>query len=205
MPVGQLINAGMGLLLQGGQDRRQVRQEGRLLEQQLGFDFEKMDYQQQLQKDLWEATNYPAQMKQLEKAGLSPGLFYGMSGAGGTTTGSPGGGVQGGKAAGHSGEIMGMSLLNEQRKLIEAQTEKTEAEAEKTAGVDTDEAKTRIESLSQGIKNQKAVERLNNVQGNIAEIEQEIKEGSYEDVISTMKYTARRTDRDWETIIQCVT
>ena len=37
--------------------------------------------------DIWEKTNYKAQMGQLEKAGLNAGLIYGMGGAGGTLGG----------------------------------------------------------------------------------------------------------------------
>lgn len=48
---------------------------------------------QNLQLDTWEKTNYPAQMEMLKEAGLNPALLYGMSGGGGTTTGSQSGGT----------------------------------------------------------------------------------------------------------------
>ena len=146
--LSQVIGAGLGLALQGHNDRRQVRQEGRLLEQQLGFDFRKMDYQNKLQKDLWDQTNFGAQMKHLKEAGLNPGLIYGMGGAGGATAGAPGAGVAGGKSPQGGNELMGMGLQNAQLELMKAQTEKTKAEADKTAGVDTKEAETRIQSGS---------------------------------------------------------
>ena len=61
-----------------------------------------MDYSYGKQMDMWNATNYPAQVEQLNKAGLNPALEYGMKGGGGVTTGSPTTGVQGG-AAGNIG------------------------------------------------------------------------------------------------------
>ena len=35
--------------------------------------------------EMWEKTNYPAQIEQMKKAGLSPALMYGQAGAGGGT------------------------------------------------------------------------------------------------------------------------
>ena len=37
---------------------------------------------------MWKDTNYSAQMEELKKAGLNPGLLYGMSGGGATTIGT---------------------------------------------------------------------------------------------------------------------
>lgn len=192
MPIGQAINAGMGLLLQGHNDRRQVRQEGRLLEQQLGFDFRKMDKQAEIQEELWKKTNYPAQVEQIEKAGLNAGLFYGMSGAGGAIAGAGGAGVAGGKAPQGGSEILGMTMQQAQLDLMEAQADKTEAEAEKIAGVDTKEAETRIANLTQGIENQRVNARLGRIQGDIAEIEKEIKDGSFDDAMDMIRYNAKQ-------------
>lgn len=193
-------NTGLGLLLQGHNDRRQLTQQGKLLQQQLGFDFQKMNYQYDKQFEMWQKTNYPEQVNQLKLAGLNPALMYGMSGGGGTTTGAGATGVGSANAPIGGNEILGMQLLNSQRSLIEAQTQKTKAEAEKIAGVDTAEAEKRIESLTQGIENQKAVERLNQIQGNIAEIEEMIKEEGYESILSTIKYTARISEKQLEAL-----
>ena len=92
-----------------------------------------------------------------KKAGLNPGLIYGMSGGGGVTTGSgSGGSVSGGNAAGHSGEatalaqtIVGLGLQRAQQKNIEADTKLKEAQAAKTEGVDTAEAESRIKLNTQ--------------------------------------------------------
>ena len=74
--------------------------------------------------DIWEKTNYKAQMGQLEKAGLNPGLIYGMGGSGGTLGGSSA--TAQGAAGTGSMDIAGaaqIALLNAQRENIEADTE----------------------------------------------------------------------------------
>ena len=43
-------------------------------------------FNQEQQFDLWNKTNYEAQVEHIKKAGLSPALMYGGSGAGGATT-----------------------------------------------------------------------------------------------------------------------
>jgi len=46
-----------------------------------------------LQMDMWNKTNYGAQIDHMKQAGLNPALMYGMGGGGGATTGSQGGGA----------------------------------------------------------------------------------------------------------------
>lgn len=82
-------------------------------------------------------------------------------------------------------------MLQAEKELVKAQTQKTTAEANKIKGVDTEEAQARIKDLTQGIKNKEAVERLTRVQTQIEEINLLIQEGSHEDVISTIRYTSR--------------
>ena len=79
--------------------------------------------------DIWEKTNYKAQMGQLEKAGLNPGLIYGMGGAGGTLGGSSA--TAQGAAGTGAIDIAGaaqIALLNAQRENIEADTENKRAD-----------------------------------------------------------------------------
>ena len=48
---------------------------------------------QKHQLEMWEKTNYPAQVAQMRKAGLNPALMYGQAGAGGQLGGTaPSGG-----------------------------------------------------------------------------------------------------------------
>ena len=48
---------------------------------------------QQRNKNMWDYTNFENQKQHLLNANLSPGLFYGGTGAGGQTTGGQGSGV----------------------------------------------------------------------------------------------------------------
>lgn len=103
--------------------------------------------QHESQMDMWKATNYKEQILQMKKAGLSPGLIYGQSGGSGATTGSLGAGSAS-KADVTPIDLKGgaeIAMMESQKKLLDAQTEKTKAEAEKTAGVDTEATKTQTE------------------------------------------------------------
>ena len=82
------------------QQRRHQRHQIQLMGIQQGNQMELNQQGMQLQKQLWDQTNYEAQVKHMNKAGLGIGLMYGGSGAGGATTGSQtGGSAQGGQAA----------------------------------------------------------------------------------------------------------
>lgn len=135
--AGQAANTGLGLLLEKHNDKRQLRQHQQLGEQQLGLNVRQLQAQKEADLQMWRDTNFSAQMEQIKKAGLSPGLIYGMGGAGGTMTGGSGGAVSGPTPPTGGGEIMGLQLMGAQKKLLEAQTQKTQAEAEKVAGPDT--------------------------------------------------------------------
>lgn len=146
--AGQLFGAGMGLLLEGHNDRRQRRQQEELQKLQIAGQKEMTDYNYAKQLQMWHDTNYSAQVAELEKAGLNPGLIYGMKGGGGVTTGSGGGSVQGATAPSGGGEAIAgaqmgiqLQLLNAQKELINAQRNKTNAEAEKISGPDTENIK----------------------------------------------------------------
>lgn len=165
-----LIGGTLGEIFGGLDDRRQVSQQHRLTDIQLDAQKNMMDYGYQKQMDMWNATNYPAQMQQLEKAGLNPGLMYAKGGPGGVT-GTPSGSVTGGTAQQNPGEIvqaMGIAnqntLLESQRKLVEAQARETNVRADKESGVDTQLGQTQIASLTQGIQNQKAQQALTQAQ-----------------------------------------
>ena len=58
------------------------------------------------QMEMWENTNYPAQVEQIKKAGLNPAMLYGQSGGGATVTGSGGASVGGGSASDESSRRM---------------------------------------------------------------------------------------------------
>lgn len=139
-----VVDAGLGLILGGINDKRQVRQQQKLQEMQIQGQQRMMDYSMNKQLEMWRATNYGAQKAELEKAGLNAGLLYGMKGGGGVTTGSPGGNVQGAAAPSGGGEAvatMGMGLQRElleaQKEVLVTQAEKNRADAASKSGVET--------------------------------------------------------------------
>ena len=105
------IGAGFGLLLQKGQDRRQIKQQEKLQALEIAGQKQLTDYNQEKALEMWEKTGYGAQKEQMKGAGLNPGLMYGMSGGGGQTAQVAPGNVSGGNASGQSGEAMGMALM----------------------------------------------------------------------------------------------
>lgn len=199
----------MGMVMGGINDRRQISQQQKLQDMQMKGQREMREYERQKQMQMWKDTNYSAQMGELKKAGLNPGLIYGMSGGGGTTTGSGGGaGPTGASAPSGGGEMQSMigmgiqsALLEAQRKNIEANTEKTKAE---TANVPLTGEQT------------KAQTGLTNVNTELAKIEQQIKGSTIEAAIRTIdaagekmineaemgRYGVTMKDKTWETEVE---
>jgi len=115
---------------------------------------------QQYAKDYWDYTNAENQVEHLKNSGLNIGLMYGQSGAGGM--GASGGARQESPDQAQ-GNPIGMALqvqqIEQQRRmndaqiaLAEAQANKANKEANKIAGVDTQEALKRIEEASSRIE-----------------------------------------------------
>ena len=119
----------------GFNDRRQLRQQGKLNEQQYAIDGRALARQKAADLEFWKATSYPGQVAMMKEANLSPGLAYGMSGGGGASIGGTAT-TNAAKAPSGGGEIMGMQLMAAQRDLLKAQTIKTEEKAKNVAGVD---------------------------------------------------------------------
>jgi len=83
-----------------------------------------------LQMDMWNKTNYGAQVKHMEDAGLNPALMYGMGGGGGTTAGSQGGGsaASGQAQAQTAMDMANIGLIRAQIENIKTDTKNKEAD-----------------------------------------------------------------------------
>lgn len=202
-----LLNTGLGLALQGHNDRRQIEQQKKLGQQQLGLDIQKMSAQKAMDLQMWKDTNYKAQKEEMEKAGLNPALLYGTSGGGGTTVGNSGGSVSSGQAPQGGGEIMGIMMQKAQLDLMKAQVEATKADANlknvdagKKGGIDTELGKAQVESLLQGVSNQKATEELTKIQSRLNNLELNLKEDSYGDALDNIRYTAQKIEEEFRNI-----
>ena len=160
-----LIGTGMGLLLEGHNDRRQLRQQEKLQNLEIKGSKELTDYNAAKQLEMWKATNYPAQIEQMKLAGLNPALAYGMGG-GGVTANVATGKTSGGQAPSGGGEIVAAQAMGLQLRMQEAQIKNIEADTNlKNADANNKplqgkyiEAST--SSLLQGIENAKAQKNL---------------------------------------------
>jgi len=200
-----LLNTGIGLALEGHNDRRQLEQQYKLQAQQMQGQKHMTDYNMQKQLELWKATNYGAQMEQLKAAGLNPGLIYGMSGGGGQTANLAQGQVSGGEApkGGHEvidmqGMGMQMALLQAQKRVLETQADKNAAEAQKTSGIDTagvkqsiTESQTRVDSLLQGIDNARQQHEIQKLEITLKNIENYEKQATQSDRMDYIEYQTK--------------
>lgn len=175
--VKNAANAGLGLLLQGHNDRRQLKQQQKLGEQQLKFNKEQMEFGKSLDLDMWNKTNYGAQVQHMKDAGLSPGLAYGMSGGGGATVGGGGGNVSAPNAPQGGGEILALQMLGAQKDLVEAQTRKTEEETNSIAGVERE---------------------LTGAKARVEKIEGQMMADTYEETFSRIRAEAQKAEEEWK-------
>lgn len=116
-----------------------------------------------IQKDVWNYTNFENQMKHIKAAGLSPGLIYGQAGAGGASTGSGSGPSAGG--AGAAPNVIGMALQLKNLNLAERQMDINEKIANADINLKTAEAnKANEEAGTQG-----SIRELNKVTAELKE------------------------------------
>lgn len=179
MIANDVLSAGMGLLLEKHNDQRQINQQQKLTNMQLSANQQMSDYNFNNQYQMWLKTNYPAQVEQMEKAGLNPALAYGMGGGGGTTTGSPSGGISGAAAPSGGHEIMDIAQQGLQNQLLQAQVQNINADTEKKkAEVPNVNAST--QNILQDTDNKKAQEIGQKISNDIQTIDLQIK-GKTED------------------------
>lgn len=124
-------SAGFGMLSSNTNQKRQYGQTKNLMGLQNKYQRGLNQQGHDLQMDMWNKTNYKAQLEHMKAAGLNPGLMYGMGGGGGSTTGSQGGGSQSMGNA-EQQKIMGIegAMAMTQMELMKAQANKANAEAD---------------------------------------------------------------------------
>lgn len=173
MGIGSAIGGiaqGLGSILTiGAQKRAATKQFERQKELQ--------EHAGEKQMDIWNRTNYGAQVDHMKRAGLNPALMYGMGGGAGGTTGSVGTGQANQENVMDIGGAVAQNrLVQAQVENLKAQTQKTEVEAEKIAGVDTE--KTTAET------------GLTNIQAELQRINAEVAGRTKEQAISYIKDNA---------------
>nr|DAK97091.1 MAG TPA: DNA pilot protein [Microviridae sp.] len=180
---GSLISGAIGMIGGAISDRRNYKNQLKLMERQQQYNKELGEINQGYAKEMaainqqyalqagkqshlynqemWDYTNYENQVKHLEAAGLNPALLYGQGGGGGATAaggavgngqGTAGQAPSGGSPQAIKSQIIEGAGMGVQLGLMEAQAEalrakaaKDNADAEKTAGVDTELTKSLTE------------------------------------------------------------
>lgn len=125
---GQALGLMTGAIAGGMADKRQFDQAANLQGLQIIGQKHMTDYNMKKQLEMWKATNYKAQIEEMKKAGLNPGMIYGMSGSGGTTSNINTGNVQGQSAASTGGEYSQFAQQGMQLQLLKAQKDNIEAD-----------------------------------------------------------------------------
>lgn len=190
---GSLISGAIGMIGGAISDRRNYKNQLKLMEQQQQYNKELGEINQGYAKEMaainqqyalqagkqshlynqqmWDYTNYENQVKHLEAAGLNPALLYGQGGGGGATAAGGavgnGQGIAGQAPSGGSpqtvksqiieGAGMGvqLGLMEAQVEALKAKAAKDNADAEKTAGADTELTKslTALNKVEMDVKN----------------------------------------------------
>jgi len=137
-------------------ERRNYRNNRRLMELQYNNQRQLNQQGHDLQFDMWNKTNYGAQKRHMMEAGLNPALMYGSAGASGTTGSQSGGSASMGSS--QQGKVMDLqnALLGAQIKGIEAKANSDNASADATRGYKADESGASKDKIRQDIENLKA-------------------------------------------------
>lgn len=184
-----LITGGIGRTLGLSWSPRKAMQEQfkynkKIMALQNQYQQQAAEQSQQYAKDYWDYTNAENQVEHLKNAGLSIGLMYGQSGAGGM--GASGGARQESPEQ-PQGNPVAMALqtqqIEQQRRmndaqiaLAEAQASKAREEARKIGGVDIEEAYKRIEEIGVKIENLIADKKLKEADTKLSEAKKETEE-----------------------------
>lgn len=156
LTMGQQIGvnaAGMGLGLLGQAAGNLINQgyQRDMMQYQANIQKDLMKYQNAMALDMWNKTNYEAQRRHMEKAGLNVGLMYGKGGGGGATTGA---GMPSGPSApaGQQGmalqgiqTAMNLKMMDAEIKLKEAQARNLDSNSDTT----NQSRETLIENMKQ--------------------------------------------------------
>lgn len=193
------MDLGHGIITGKLEDKRQIKQTKKLMGMEERASKRMAGFNSELAYEMWLKTNYAAQREQMEKAGLNPGLMYGGTGAGGTTTGAgTGQGPKAGSATGGTplaqsmGIEMNKRMQTAQIANIEANTEKTKVDTQKTAGVDTEKTGAEVQNLKQLTTNAELQNKINNYEKEIKGIEANISNQTQDQVINQINIATEK-------------
>lgn len=193
MVAGQALNTGMGMLQSRINDQRQLQQNKKLMEQQTQAGKDMARFNKQMSLDMWEATGYEAQRKQMEAAGINPALMYGSAGSGGTTQGASADMPSSSAAPAGGGEIgmgmiqgMQMQMMQAQKDNVQADTKLKDTQADKLKGVDTDSTKADTDLTLQKTESEKLNTAILGIQEGIEQVNLRVKQGTEDDAVKAV-------------------
>jgi len=131
---------GLGMIGGSGMSRKQYHRQKKLMGFQKGHQMDLNEHGKKMSMDLWNATNYGAQVEHMKDAGLNPALMYGTPGQGGSTNASGGGSAQSGQAPQERVMDMSNMLMAAQMNKLNSDAELNEAKAEATRGYERKES-----------------------------------------------------------------
>lgn len=180
-----MLGAIMGVIgaasaLQSGSNQSYNEEQAQLRQAQINK--EQAKYSQGLAMEYWDYTNWENQVDHLKKAGLNPALMYAKGGAGGQTGGGQAQGVglspsnQEAVKAQQIGMALQLAQLKSQIEVNESVAKKNTAEAEKTAGVDTEAAKMGIKLSEAQVLSEKERKNVLYWEAEVAQSESVLKE-----------------------------
>jgi len=133
-----------GMAYDHSNERRNYRNERNLAEQQYGHQRGLNQQGHDLQMDMWNKTNYGAQVEHMKNAGLNPALMYKGAGAGGTTGSQTGGSASKGNSQMRKAMDVSNMLVGAEIKLKKAlagtedkKQQDLQSQIDKRDGVDT--------------------------------------------------------------------
>ena len=85
MAIGTAAGSIFGSLMGNKMQQDQFGNQLTIMKKQHEYNEASANAAQERAYEMWEKTNYAAQIEQMKKAGLSPALMYGQAGAGGGT------------------------------------------------------------------------------------------------------------------------
>jgi hypothetical protein len=160
-----------------GQANRQYHRSKKLMDHQLGHQMSLNQHGHDLQMDMWNKTNYGAQVEHMKKAGLNPALMYGSAGQGGSTGSQTGGSASGGSATGEKVMDMQNMLLGAELRLKDALRGTEEAKQE--------DYKSQVENRGQDTKKKKAETLQIGFDNAVKEIDLKIKQDNIKQYTKT--------------------
>jgi hypothetical protein len=149
-----------GMAYDHSNERRNYRNERNLAEQQYGHQRGLNQQGHDLQMDMWNKTNYGAQVEHMKNAGLNPALMYKGAGVGGTTGSQTGGSASKGNSQMRKAMDIGNMLVGAEIKLKKAlagtedkKQEDLQSQIDYRDGVNTDRGRAEIGNLTANERN----------------------------------------------------